>query len=522
VSVTLDPEVCAPTFWHIPQQRAGSHLRAVEGVLGKIGRTLDPTQRFAVDVLTSAQADGAPAALSAAVICPRQNLKTYVLEGIVLTRLLRPGGDKLAVWSAHEVSTATETFRAFVEYAEAEDSRGRPLYPWFAERVAGISRATGRESITFRRRLPSGRVEHARLKFKARVKTGGRGLAGDLVILDEAFALEPAHMGSLLPILSTKARGQIIYGSSAPHATSLILHDVILRGRAGLMPYLEWRAPGSLAEPGCTQMRCNHDPGTPGCFLDDLGAVVACNPAAFHGRIGRTYLESERLELRAAPQEYARERLGWGEELGSGGGDTIPVEAWLARVDGQSRICGGRVLAFDVAPDRRSAAIAGAGRRADGDGHVALVRHGAGTGWVVPRLVELVARHDPLAVVLDGASQAASLLPDLARAGFSVRSESDPGGLLVVLGAREMGQACGGLHGGVVGEQAWVWHRGDPILTDALRGAARRDVGDGAWAWARRRSDVDICPLVAVTEAVYGLSVVSDLTGPMVAFGRRR
>ena len=298
-------EICAPAYSHIPA-RAGSYVRSVEGVLSKIGRTLDPTQRFAVDVLTSARADGTPVGLSAAIVCPRQNLKTYVLEGIVLARLLRPGGDRLAVWSAQEVSTATETFVAFVEYAEAEDSVGRPLYPWFAERVAGISRATGRESITFRRRLPSGRWEKCRLKFKARVKTGGRGLAGDLVVLDEAFALEPAHMGSLLPILSTKAKGQIFYGSSAPHATSAILHDVIRRGRAGLMPYLEWCAPGSFADPGCAGEACSHAVGTPGCVLDDVQMAVRWNPAAWHGRITRSYLANERLELAAAPDEFAR------------------------------------------------------------------------------------------------------------------------------------------------------------------------------------------------------------------------
>jgi hypothetical protein len=501
----LPEGICAPAHWHVPE-RAGSHVRAVKGVLSKIGRSLDPTQRFAVDVLTSAKADGSPASLSAAVICPRQNLKTYSLEGIVLTRLLRPGGDKLAVWSAHEVSTATETFRTFVEYAEAEDSTGRPLYPWFAERVAGISRATGRESITFRRRLPSGRWETCRLKFKARVKTGGRGLAGDLVVLDEAFALEPSHMGSLLPILSTKARGQIIYGSSAAHASSVVLHDVIRRGRAGLMTYVEWCAPGSLDKPGCTTPRCDHKPGTPGCVLDDLETVVAANPAAFHGRISRSYLEAERQELAAIPAEYARERLGWGEEPGTGSRG-ISVAAWLARKDDGSKAVGRRVFALDVTPDRGSSSIAVAGVRSDGDVHGGLVDQRPGTGWVVARLKELRDRHRPQAVVLDGASPAAALLPDLAKAGFTVRSDSNPRGLLMVMSAAQMGQACGGLADAVAGDAPDFWHRGDPIVTTAIEGAATRDIGDGAWGWARKRSDVDISSLVALTAAAWGLSV---------------
>ena len=48
----------------------------------------------------------------------------------------------------------------------------------------------------------------------------------------------------------------------------------------------------------------------------------------------------------------------------------------------------------------------------------------------------------------------------------------------------------------------------DPIVTTALEGAQRRDIGDGGWGWDRKRSDVDICPLVAVTEAVWGLSMI--------------
>ena len=38
---------------------------------------------------------------------------------------------------------------------------------------------------------------------------------------------------------------------------------------------------------------------------------------------------------------------------------------------------------------------------------------------------------------------------------------------------------------------------------DAVKGAARRDIGDGLQAWARKNSAVDISPLCAVTLAVW-------------------
>ena len=482
--------ICAPAFSSVPE-RSGSHVRAVEGVAAKLGRTLDPTQRFAVDVLTSAKADGTPATLAAAVLCPRQNLKTYVLELIALARLLRPGGDRLAVWSAHEVSTAQETFLKLVEYYEAEDERGQPLYPWFHERVRSVSRATGRESITFQRKLPSGRLETCRLKFKARIKTGGRGLAGDLVILDEAFALEPAHMGSLLPILSTKAKGQIIYGSSAPHASSAVLHDVVRRGRAGLMAYVEWRAPGSLAEPGCTEPGCAHQPGTPGCVLDDVELAVGCNPGAFHGRIGRAYLRQERQEL--TPQEYVRERYGWGEDPDSAGSG-IPMHKWTECVNAESSIVSRPVLALDVSPDRSWASIAAGGYNADGVPHVELVARNPGTDWVVPELSRLSEEHYPERVGLDARGPAGALLPELEAAGVHIES----------LSLSDMTQACGGFFDAVMAGQ--VVHLGDPILSAALASAVKRDVGD-AWAWGRRKSAGDISSLVAVTEAFWLNSV---------------
>jgi hypothetical protein len=510
----VELDVCQPAHFTIPE-RDGSYLKAVEGVAAKLGRTLDATQRFAVDVLTSSWADGRPATLAAAVVCPRQNLKTFCLELIALTRLLRPGGDKLVVWSAHEVSTAQETFLKLVEYYEAEDEQGRPLYPWFAERVKSVSKATGRESITFWRPKANGKGrETCRLKFKARVKTGGRGLAGDLVILDEAFALTPEHMGSLLPILSTKAKGQILYGSSAPHATSTILHDVVKRGRAGRMAYLEWRAPGDWDAPGCTQPKCTHALDTPGCALDDIDMLVQCNPAAFHGRISREYLAGERVELAAAPAEFIRERMGYGESPAVAGG-AISLSKWNECEDAFSQFVGRPVFAIAVSRDNSSAAIAAAGWRTDGIPHVEIVETGRGSDWVVKRCTSDekdadgrplgLKRHRPLAWVLDKKTPAAALLPDLKAAGIKPRE----------MNTQDCGQACSALQRAV--DDGVVRHLGSGVLNAAIQGAARRDIGDGLWAWSAKTSEVDIVTLVAATNALWGLSVTPK-PRPLVAF----
>ena len=80
---------------------------------------------------------------------------------------------------------------------------------------------------------------------------------------------------------------------------------------------------------------------------------------------------------------------------------------------------------------------------------------------------------------------------------------------------RDVGQACSALQAKASGQA--LRHLGDPILAAAIAGASRRDIGDGLWAWDRRRSDVDICPLVAATGALWGLSTLADLA-PLMAW----
>jgi hypothetical protein len=45
-------------------------------------------------------------------------------------------------------------------------------------------------------------------------------------------------------------------------------------------------------------------------------------------------------------------------------------------------------------------------------------------------------------------------------------------------------------------------HLGDDVLRDAIRGAKARPIGDGASAWGRRSSSVNVAPLVACTLAL--------------------
>jgi hypothetical protein len=135
------------------------------------------------------------------------------------------------------------------------------------------------------------------------------------------------------------------------------------------------------------------------------------------------------------------------------------------------------------------AAIGVAGARADGLRHIEVVDHLPGTGWVVPRLVELTGRHEALAVVCAAGSPAAALLKQAKEAGLQVDVMSVP----------EHAEACGALFDAV--DQGTVRHGGTPELVGAVKGSAKRLLGD-SWLWSRKSSATDISPLVACTLAL--------------------
>jgi hypothetical protein len=123
---------------------------------------------------------------------------------------------------------------------------------------------------------------------------------------------------------------------------------------------------------------------------------------------------------------------------------------------------------------------------------VQVLQHGPGTGWVVRALEKIVERHEPAAVLVDERSPAAALITQIEQAGVDLQ----------LVNGTEYAAACGTFFDSVV--EATVRHGGEPELTAAVRGAARRPLGD-AWAWSRKSSTVDISPLVAATLALRGV-----------------
>jgi hypothetical protein len=88
-------------------------------------------------------------------------------------------------------------------------------------------------------------------------------------------------------------------------------------------------------------------------------------------------------------------------------------------------------------------------------------------------------------LTIAGGSAAESLVPEIEALGIKVN----------VLTPAKVAAACQLLLTKV--KSLGVHHIGQPQLDDAALEAQKRDIGDGGWAFGRRKSSVDITPLYA-------------------------
>jgi hypothetical protein len=158
-------------------------------------------------------------------------------------------------------------------------------------------------------------------------------------------------------------------------------------------------------------------------------------------------------------------------------------------------------IAFDIAGDRSSAAIAGAALTDRGVA-VAVLEERPGVGWIAPAVRDLRRRWPGVAVAADS-SVAAGVVADLARHRVTVEA----------IGATDHARACSAFVDAL--EAGGLVHAAQAALDDAVLAAVRRPLGD-AWLWSRRRSGASIAPLVAVTLAAFKARTVRPAGRPTV------
>jgi hypothetical protein len=453
-----------PRTVRLPEPRGGATGELAVELADLAGLRLDDWQRWCLTESLAENAAGRHSAFEVAILVGRQNGKGSILEARQLAGLFLLG-ERLQVHTAHEFKTCFEHFLRVVSLIESA--------PELDAKVQRVRRGAGEQAIE----LKSGE----RLRFVARSSGSGRGMSGDAVYLDEAFALTPQMMGALLPTLSARPNPQVWYTSSAPLSHSAVLHQVVKRGRDGgsdRLFFAEW------------SNELGVDP-------DDRDAWYRANPA-LGIRISEEFVAAELDALREMPDEFARERLGVVFPPPADRPQVkLPTEEWAATVtDSPPAVQPGAItIAFDVSLDGAWGSIA-VGAADLAAPYVELVEHREGSGWIAARMVELVQKWQPIAVGCNGAGPAGAQVHPVREAFARAGIEPD---LLKQMSAPEYKQACGGFFTDVV-EGRLVRPGGQGPLDLAAGDASERPLGD-AWAWNIRSATVPISPLVAVTIA---------------------
>jgi hypothetical protein len=151
-----------------------------------------------------------------------------------------------------------------------------------------------------------------------------------------------------------------------------------------------------------------------------------------------------------------------------------------------------RAIGLDVNPARTRSCVAAAADLGEGRVMVEILREDKGVDWVVAELVGLHREYPDSSVVVDQASQARTLIPDLKAAGVQV----------VTTDVKGMTDASAGFYDATI--EGRLVHLNQPVLNAAVEAATQRQVGD-AWAWARRAPKGDISALVSASLAMWGL-----------------
>lgn len=505
----VSPDLVCPTHYSGPDWVL-TDGPAVAELNASIGFAPDPQQELGLDMIFAVGENGLPACFAFCAICCRQNLKTGLLKQATIGWMFVTDEHRI-VWSAHEMGTTRDAHVDLTQLITDSPALSRRL-PKTPNR--GIYDANGQERIE----LDTGQV----LKFKARTLSGGRGLTGDKVILDEAFALKAAHVGALLPTMTARPSGQVLYASSAGKADSDVLRDVRDRGRSGASPrlaYVEWLAEQEdCSEPGCTHPKDAPARGID-CALDREHLWRAANPTITTGRINLQTIADLRQEL--PPEEFARESLGWWDEPGTGAGDTFGPGRWEACAgEPEQRPEAVAALGVAVSLDQRWVSIAAASlvevledpndpeseptdrlfvaavdRRPIDEpavtetGEVLTDDDGNVVPWFIAEAKRIQDATDCV-VVMDEKGPTKDLIKDFEDADVALEK----------LTLDEYAEACSRFFRKVLA--GLLMHPSSAELDDAVEGSCWRTVGDRR-VWDRKNSTTDVSMLEAATVAAH-------------------
>jgi len=468
-----------------------------------LGFHLIPWERWllvhAFEILGDLDGDWSLRFRTVLVLIARQQGKTY-LTTIITLYFLYILCVSLIIGTAQELDQAEEAWDACVDAIQADEELK-------AELVSAKYGNSGR-----RLKLAGGR----RYITKASSRKAGRGKRANLVIIDELR--EQTNWEAWNAVSSTTLAqaqvGMLWCTSNAGDPYSLVLrHERYLAHMALGDPDGWCAAVGDSMPPAVDDEGNEVEAEAPAIFewsaapgrgIWDREGWCEANPSLGHGFLTERALAADirNKEERAARTENLCQFV---EAVAE---PPFPAGAWDAGTDPKSEIAAKAPVSFavDISDDRKTSAIAACGQRPDGEWHVEVIAYQNGVAWLESWLRDIADPINPAQVAMQAKGAPASSM-------VSVIDAIDGVNVVEVAGADIAGWT-GRFYDAVAAldpdesarsDAVPVRHRPQAALDMAANVAKTRLMGDSAWAFDRKRSPVDVSPLVACAYA-FGLA----------------
>ena len=428
--------------------RTSAGFAFVEFATDVLGIDLYPWQRWLAEHALELLPDGTFRFRTVLLLVARQQGKSTFLQILALFFLYVRGVD-LVIGTAQNLDIAEEVWQGAVDIAEN--------VPDLAAEIEKVVMVNGKKALELR--------NGERYKVQAANRRGGRGLSGDLVMLDELREHQNWEAWSAVT-KTTMARplAQVWAASNAGDASSVVLAHLRDLGLSALasatvdpeesVGLFEWSAPD-------------------GCALDDLAGIAQANPGLGYGQVTLRAIAAAR---RTDPEPVFRTEVmcQWVDVHTPA---ALDLNIWAALASPGTPQSHAACYGLATAPDRSWSCLAAAWRRPDGLPQLSVVRYEPGTAWVEDAAKNLRPRPR-----VDVASR--GLIRDA-----------------VEVSQQDQARAHNALADAVLAGQ--LRHDNDLEMTVSIRASTWRPLGDTRML--DRKGSADISPLVAAALALQGL-----------------
>lgn len=450
-----------------------------------------PWQKWLLIHALELNEDGTYRFKTVVLLVARQNGKSTLMQVLSLWRMYAEGAP-LVIGTAQSLDIAEEQWAGAVEIAEG--------IPELAELIEHVDRTNGKKAL----RLDSGE----RYKVAAASRRGGRGLSGDLVILDELREHQNWQAwGAVTKTTMARRLAQIWAASNAGDIASVVLRHL----RSLAHRSLGWPdGQDGMAELGTVDEADGADESlgifewsaAPERGVWDRDGWAEANPS-----LGYTIDERSIAAAASTDPEWVFRTEVMCQFVNMLGTGPFPTGSWAASLDrkdvrgergvtrDQSRpACYG----VDMSHDRTMVYVALAFWDTEDRPRVEIVAQRSGPDWVIPWLLSDARKVSPEFVTMQRrGAPISSMWEAFEDAGIDVHAWE--------------GTNLAGWHGtfydllrsAVADDGAVVklTHGEQPVLDVAANSAAVKALQDG-WVIDRRASPADASPLIAAIGAV--------------------